>query len=64
MGLGYAPLFWAFVSAWNSFRLDGSANLPPRLALTVGRVALELIYSYIRLMYDDFVPFITNRLIV
>jgi hypothetical protein len=30
----------------------------------VGRFALELVYFYIRLLYNDFVPFITNRFIV
>ena len=29
----------------------------------VGRVDLELVYFYIRLLYNDFVPLITNRLI-
>jgi hypothetical protein len=35
-----------------------------RVTQTVGRVALELIYFHMRLMYDDFVPLITNRLII
>jgi hypothetical protein len=31
-----------------------------RVTQTVGQFALELIYFYIRLLYNDFVPFITN----
>jgi len=41
-----------------SVSLTGSPH--PPLTPTVGRVALELIYFYIRLLYNDFVPFITN----
>ena len=37
-----------------------STPAPPPLTQTVGRLALELIYFYIRLLYNDFVPFITN----
>ena len=49
-----------------SFFLSGQLRRPRPAQVTqpVGRFALELIYSYVRLLYNDFVPFITNRLIL